>query len=169
MANDKKRKTMYQINLQQRELINQIEDLDGEITDDTMKQLEINEKDLKQKSVAYLEVIEDKVAKMKRIDTEIDRLQRMKKREQKSVDFLTGMLLFAVKTFGEFTVGLKTFGMSTSKSVNILDEEAVDKKYKTTTTKTTTVISKKLIGADLKEGIKVEGAQYSENHKLKIK
>jgi hypothetical protein len=158
--------SLYEITEEQRELINQIESLDGELSPEMEEALAINQSQLAQKSVAYLEVIRAKEAFNGLIDNEIKRLQALKKRNNNVVDRLNDNLLMAVKTFGEFEVGTNKFGTRKSTSVEIEDEDALPKEYISTVV--TTKPDKRKIGADLKAGLEVKGAKLSENQNLKI-
>ena len=147
--------------------MNEIEEADGVLTDEQNEALVINENQLKQKTISYLEVIKGKEAFNLNIDNEIKRLQAIKKRNNTLIDRLNNSLLDAVKLFGEFTVGTLTFTTRKSESITIEDEELIDKKYKTV--KVTTSISKADIKKAIKNGDNVLGASLSENLNLKIK
>ena len=159
--------TLYQIENDYQSLMNEIEEADGVLTDEQNEALVINENQLKQKNISYLEVIKGKEAFNLNIDNEIKRLQAIKKRNNTLIDRLNNSLLDAVKLFGEFTVGTLTFTTRKSESITIEDEELIDKKYKTV--KVTTSISKADIKKAIKNGDNVLGASLSENLNLKIK
>jgi hypothetical protein len=158
--------SLYEITNEQRELISQIEALDGELSPEMEEALAINQSQLAQKSIAYLEVIRTKEAFNGLIDNEIKRLQGLKKRNNNVVDRLNDNLLMAVKTFGEFEVGTNKFGTRKSTSVEIEDEDALPKEYISTVI--TTKPDKAKIGEDLKAGLEVKGAKLSFNQNLKI-
>ncbi len=82
-----------------------IEEAEGEITPEIEEQLAINEKDLQQKSISYLEVIKQKERFITDIDAEIKRLQALKKQNSKLVSFLKDRLLNSVNLFGDIKVG----------------------------------------------------------------
>jgi len=72
--------TLYQIENDYQSLMNEIEEADGVLTDEQNEALVINENQLKQKTISYLEVIKGKEAFNLNIDNEIKRLQAIKKR-----------------------------------------------------------------------------------------
>lgn len=158
--------TLYEITTEQKNLINQIEVLQGEITPEMEELLVINESQLQQKSVAYLEVIRAKESFNGLIDNEIKRLQQMKKVNTNLVDRLNDNLLLAVKTFGDFTVGLQKFGTRKSSQVIVEDVNSLPSEYKnvTVTESADKVALKKAIQA----GEEIKGVYIKENLNLKI-
>ena len=161
-------KSLYNINEDQLILVNQLMESDGELTPELEQQLELNQKNLRQKSIAYLEVISSKDLRCSAIDSEIKRLQALKKKEGKVVDKLKSSLLSAVKTFGEFEVGTVKFGTRKSTSVEVDSDKinALPDEFKTR--KLTETANKKAIKEALLEGEKIEGCSLSENTNLKI-
>ena len=149
------------------ELMNEIEEAEGELTPELAERLEINEKHLQTKSVAYLEVIRGKEAFNLMIDEEIKRLQAMKKRNNTLINNLKDRLVGAVNLFGEFTVGTVTFSTRKSVSLVIEDETKIPQKYQVKTV--TTKPDKKAIKDAINEGEEIKGAYLSENRNLKIK
>ena len=113
------KQTLYQIEQDYLSLINEIEESDGELSQEVQDALVINEGQLKQKSISYLEVIKTKEAFNKNVDEEIKRLQAIKKRNNTLVNRLNSTLLDAVNLFGEFEVGTLTFTTRKSESVLI--------------------------------------------------
>lgn len=158
--------TLYEITLEQKTLINEIEAMEGEITPEMERQLAITESQLQQKSIAYLEVIRAKESFNDLIDNEIKRLQQMKKVNNNVIDRLNDNLLLAVKTFGEFTVGTQKFGTRKSSQVIVEDVNSLPKKYKTikVTESADMVALKKAIQA----GEQIDGVHIQENLNLKI-
>lgn len=162
------KQSLYDINEEQRMLIMEIEAMEGELTEEMQEKLALNESNLKQKSIAYLTVISTKDAMNDLIDNEVKRLQAMKKRNNNIVDRLKDNLLSAVKTFGNFEVGLTSFGTRKSTSVEV-DEDMVNslpKEYKTV--KVTEAPNKVAIKKALDSGIEIDGCRLSHNLSLKI-
>ena len=77
--------SLYEITTTQQDIINQIEFMEGELTPEIEKMLELSEQNLQVKSVAYLEVIRQKDSFNAVVDTEIKRLQALKKRNSNIV------------------------------------------------------------------------------------
>ena len=162
-----KKTTLYNIKNDYLTLMTEIEENEGILTEEQNELLIINEAELQQKSIAYLEVIKSKEAFNGLIDEEIKRLTAIKKRNNSLVDILNSRLLEAVKVFGEFTIGTLTFGSRKSESVLIENEELIDYQYKNQ--KMTITVDKNAIKKAIKEGKTVLGASISENLNLKIK
>ena len=158
--------TLYNITAEQRALINEIEALDGELTPDMEIKLSINESQLQQKSIGYLEVIKKKEAYNSLIDAEIKRLQALKKQSNNTIGFLKENLLKAVKTFGNYEVGLSKFGTRKSSSVEVEDVNSLPKEYKVVTV--TERADKKKLKEALKSGKEIEGVRIEEHLILKI-
>lgn len=160
------KQSLFDITLEQKNLINQIESLDGEITPEIEEQLKITEGQLKQKSIAYLEVIKKKEAFNDLIDNEVKRLQSMKKVNNNLVDRLKDNLLIAVQTFGDFSIGTQKFSTRKSSQVVVEDVNSLPKEYKTI--KVTEAADKNAIKAALKSGKEIKGCFIQDNLNLKI-
>lgn len=159
--------TLYDIKQEYLELINQVEELDGEITPEIEEQLIINQNELQNKAIAYHSVILAKDAFNVQIDNEIKRLQALKKRNNTLIDNLKNRLVGAIQTFGEFTVGTNTFGLRKSERVEVEDVNQLPKEYKTI--KVTEQADKVAIKKDLKLGKQIENCYIVEQFNLKIK
>ena len=157
---------LYDITLEQKNLINEIELLEGEITPEIEEQLKITEASLQQKSIAYLEVIAKKEGFNSLIDNEIKRLQSLKKTNANVIDRLKENLLLAVNTFGPFEVGTQKFGTRKSSAVIVEDVNSLPKEYKTI--KVTESANKEAIKKALQDGVKIKGCHIQENLNLKI-
>ena len=149
------------------QLMDQIENAEGEITEEVNEQLKINESQLQGKSKAYLEIIKGFESRGLTIDDEIKRLQAIKKREGNIVKNLKSRLLEAVNLFGEFTSGLHTFGTRKSSSIEVEDVNALPKDYKVI--KVTEQADKKALKEALKRGETIEGVELVEKLNLNIK
>jgi len=162
-----KKQSLYNIQENYQELMIAAEEAEGILTPELEEALLINEKQLKVKSIGYLEVIKTKEAFNLLLDNEIKRLQGMKKTNDNLIKTLQNSLLNAVKLFGEFKVGTLTFTTRKSSSVLISDEDKIDKKYKVI--KVTEIINKVEIKKDIKNGTIIPGAEIQENLNLRIK
>ena len=162
-----KKTTLYQIENDYQSLMNDIEEADGELTEEQITALAINESELKQKTVGYLEVIRSKEGFNLTVDAEIKRLQAIKKRNNTLIDRLNNSLLDAVKLFGDITCGTLTFTTRRSEKTIIEDEELIDQKFKNQ--KITISVDKTAIKKAIKSGEEVPGAVIEENFNLKVK
>lgn len=162
------KQSLFNITEEQRQLVAEIEAMDGELTIEMEEKLALNESNLRHKAVAYNEVITTKKAQTDMIKAEIKRLQSWAKRNDNIVNRLEENLLNAVKTFGEFEVGLTKFGVrkSTSTEVDADMVNALPKEYKTV--KVTEAPDKKAIKEALEQGIEIPGCRLSHNLNLKI-
>jgi len=159
--------TLYEIKNEYLELINQVEELEGEITPEIEQQLTINQNELQNKAIAYHSVILSKDSFNMQIDNEIKRLQALKKRNNSLIDNLKSRLISAIETFGEFTVGTNTFGLRKSERVEVEDVNHLPKEYKTI--KVTEQANKVEIKKALKLGEEIKNAYIVEQYNLKIK
>ena len=159
-------KSLYAINEQQMELMSAIELMDGELTPEMESQLEITKSELNHKSIAYLEVIKGKDGINSVIDLEIKRLQALKKRNTNIVDRLKYNLLNAVKTFGEYEVGLQKFTTRKSETIEVEFINELPEEFKTI--KVTESANKVELKKALKAGVKVDGVTLVEHQNLKI-
>lgn len=159
--------TLYDIKKEYLELINQVEELEGEITPEIEERLTINQNELQNKAIAYHSVILSKDAFNMQIDNEIKRLQALKKRNNTLIDNLKNRLVGAIQTFGEFTIGTNTFGLRKSERVEVEDVNQLPKEYKTI--KVTEQADKVAIKKDLKLGKQIENCYIVEQFNLKIK
>jgi len=160
--------TLYEIKQQFSTLIGQVEIADGEITPELEQALQINQQELQDKSLAYVEVIKQREAMNLRIDEEVKRLQAIKKRNLKLIDKLQANLIGAVHEFGEFNSGLLTFGIRKSQSVLItVNDSDLPKAY--LTTKVEMKADKTKIKQAIERGEVIDGAHLVTNYNLKLK
>jgi hypothetical protein len=159
--------TLYEIKNEYLELINQVEEMDGELTPEIEEQLTINQNELQNKAIAYHSVILSKDAFNMQIDNEIKRLQELKKRNNSLIDNLKQRLVGAVQIFGEFKVGTNTFGLRKSERVEVGQVNLLPKEYKTS--KLTEQANKIAIKKALKLGKEIKDCYIVEQYNLKIK
>lgn len=161
------KKSLYHIEQEYMDLMQSVEAAEGELTEEQVDQLTINEQELEGKSVAYVCVIKNAEGEIDKIDQEIKRLTAMKKREQSTITRLKDNLLTAVNLFGEYTAGMYTIATRKSTQVSIDDEVFIPAEYMVT--KTVESIDKKKIKEAIKAGETVEGASVITNFNLNIK
>ena len=160
------KKSLYHIETEYRELINQVELSEGELTPEMEEQLMINETQLQSKSIAYLEFIGSKESFNTRIDDEIKRLQALKKSNNTLISNLKGRLLQAVKLYGAFEVGLTKFGTRKSQQVIVEDVNSLPSEFKTI--KVTESANKTEIKKAIKAGEHITGCELLDVENLKI-
>jgi len=159
--------TLYDIKQEHLELIQEVEEMEGELTPEMEYKLKINQNELQNKAVSYHSYILSKDSFNMQIDSEIKRLQALKKRNNNVIENLKSRLIGAIQTFGDFTVGTNTFGLRKSERVEIEDVNLLSKEYKTI--KVTEQADKIAIKKALKEGKQIENAYIVEQYNLKIK
>lgn len=159
--------SLYKINENMLSLLSVIEANEGELTDEVLEQLEINNEELQTKSESYLAVIKNREALNTQIDDELKRLQAMKKANNNLVSRLKNSLLNAVNIFGEFEVGLIKFGIRKSTTVEVSGiVNDLPKEFKTV--KVTEQPNKAEIKKSLQRGEQIEGCALVTNYNLKI-
>ncbi len=160
-------KSLYNIQNEYLSIIQEIEELDGEFTEDQQNALEINESDLRLKSESYVGIIaklESEIIMAKEMEK---RAKEFAQRKQRVIDKLKGRLLDAVNLFGDQLVGVTEIKTRKSSVVTVVAPEKLDEKY--TTKKLTITPDKKAIKDAIKAGEKVEGAIIEERKKLVIR
>lgn len=160
--------TLYVINSEYIAKIQELEEKGFVLEPEDEEFLKINKAQLEHKAISYLEVIRAKESYSSRIDEEIKRLTALKKSTGKTIDRLKESLLTAVKTFGEFEIGLTKFGTrkSTSVFVDPLKVNSLPKKFKNITV--SEAPKKDDIKKYLLSGKTLEGCEILNNQSLKI-
>ena len=161
-------KSLYKIETEYLELINQVEQAEGVLTEELEQALTINKSELEVKSIAYVEVIKQRESFNLRIDEEIKRLQALKRQNDTLVSRLKNNLLNAVNLFGNFEAGFLKFSTRKSKQVVVnCDVNDLPKDFKTI--KVTETADKTAIKKAIESGQEIEGCELVENLNLQIK
>ena len=158
--------TLFEIKNEYLELINAVEEMEGEVTPELAEQLAINEEQLQTKSIGYVAVIRQREALNELVSNEIKRLQAIKKRNDTLIDNLGNRLLDAVKTFGNFESGLTKFGTRKSESIEVEDVNLLPTEFKTI--KVTETADKAALKKAIKSGQEIKGVVLVEHANLKI-
>ena len=161
-------KSLYQITKEQAELFNFILEADGEITPDVEESLKINEQNFETKARGYIWMIKKLEADNVTINEEMNRLERIEKRNDKLIERLKENMKFALEIFGESKkVDTFTLSLRKSKSVEIIDADVIPESFRVI--KTTESINKTEIKKAIESGVTVPGATIKENNNLQIK
>lgn len=161
-------KTLYNINNDYLELISQVEQAEGVLTPELEQALTINKSELEVKSIAYVEIVKQRESLNERIDSEIKRLQALKKSNDTLVSKLKNNLLNAVNLFGSYNAGFIKLSTRKSKQVVIdYDVNDLPKQYKVV--KVTETADKIAIKKAIESGETVYGCRIVENVNLSIK
>jgi hypothetical protein len=159
-------KTLYNLTEEHLTIMHEVEQMDGELTDDAVVALELNVANVQTKALAYCEVINNKQMRIAAIDNEIKRLQAMKKSEQTNMERLKTTLSNAVEVLGEIHTGTLRLSNRMSTAVEVLD--AAQLPAHLCVTKVELVPDKNAIKTALTNGEEVPGAKLVFNKNLQI-
>jgi len=159
-------KTLYQIGEEQKELLSEIENNEGEITTAIAERMNLLAENIEEKAIAFGFVIKQFEGEESLIDAEIKRLQELKKAKAKTKDYLKERISAALIEFGieKVETPLLKLSFRKSESVEIIDESLLEAKYFNYKPS----IDKTAIKAGLKEG-EVSGARMVTNLNLQVK
>lgn len=164
------KKSIYNIESEYLELMNEIEYNEGELTPELEERLAINKEDLERKSISYgyfIKTIDNDVVNIK---AEIERLQRLQKREEKRAEALRERIKDAMLKHGVQKVSMNNLSLSFRKSKELIIEKTdhIPGTYKSYSTPTL-IIDKKQLKSDVDSGIEIEGVTVKEKQNLQIK
>lgn len=159
--------TLFKINQEIESILHQIDEMDGEVTEEIANQLSIKESELASKAMSYLGVIKSQESFISQIDDEIKRLTQLKKHRNNLIDRLKSNLLTAVELFGDFEVGTHQFKTRKSTILEVDDVNLLPNEYKTT--KVVESANKAEIKKVMKYGEEVVGCRLIEKNNLVIK
>lgn len=142
---------------------------DGELTQELIDALEVNQEQLQEKAVNYGYVIKQLGHEVNAVNEEIKRLTDIKKRNEKAIERMETAISNAMQLYGIEKVDSSFLKLSfrKSESVEIVNEAQLAAEY--LTTKTTTAPNKTAIKDAIKQGVEVEGAIIVTNKNLQIK
>jgi len=161
--------SLFKISNDMQLIVNELIANGGELTDELQDQLQITESQMKQKASGYAQVIRAMKYDNDVVDAEIKRLQAIKKVRKNTTERLENALSDAMQQFELDVIDTPTTKISfrSSQSVEITDENAIDKQFKTQII--TTKIDKMEIKRAIKGGATVDGAELITNKNLQIK
>lgn len=154
-------KSLYQIQEEYQQIVNQLLDNGGEITDELEQSLAISQHELTVKGTNYALVIREFEGKEAVIDAEIERLTKLKRVFSNSADRLKHNIKAAMEAFGVDKIEGEIIKLSLAKipaSVEIKDENLIPKFLKTEVPATWKP-DKKAIKEVLESGETVLGAE----------
>lgn len=162
-------KTLYNITQEYAELVSQLMDNEGEMTEEMEMQLSINQDELQRKAEGYALVIKEHDYFMNSIDEEMKRLKEMKDRYKKIQERLKDTIAKAMILYGYEKIETPFVRLSFRKStsVKVDDPDHIEKKFckEVVTVKPDLMAIKKA----LQNGELVLGAELVENQNLQIK
>lgn len=159
--------SLYLIETDLRALLNSIAETEGEITPEQELQLAITQEQLEQKGINYALVIRECESSVNAIDTEIERLTKLKSKPQNLAKKLKEKIAGAMKEFEveKIESDLVKLSFRKSEAVEVFDESLLASlyfNYKPTIDKTS-------IKNAIKAGEEVSGARIVTNKNLQIK
>ncbi len=164
-----KAKSLYGINEDYLVLMNEIQDADGEITEEQEIALAINRDELEKKAIGYIAILKYKGSQRSFISEEIKRLQEIDKQLKNVETRLQGAISSAMNIYelDEIQLPLHKLSFRKSKSVeiDIPAEELPDQLKLIKTTHIPKMEIRKLIEA----GQDFKGVRIVENKSLQIK
>ena len=158
---------LYEITEQQQIINNLLEESCGELTPELEQALELNLENFSNKAEGYVKAIKNYNAEADAIAEEIKKLQAKKKVCENAVTRMKNALSTSMNIFGmnKVQAGLFKISLTTSKSVNIINEDLIPQDYK----RVKYEISKTDIKKAIEAGETVEGAEIMENKSITIR
>lgn len=161
--------SLYEIEKNHLQLVEQLIENGGELTPEIESALALNEQNLTTKGTNYGFVVRQLEGECAIIDSEIARLNALKKTRNNTIDRLKESLSVAMKVFGvekiESPVMKISFRKSESVEVDYLNLIPPD----FLVTKTSTAPDKTAIKEAIKSGLEVPGARIQVNQNIQIK
>ena len=165
----KNNKSLYNIETEYMDLMNAILDNDGEITEEIQTALQINEKELTVKSEGYIAIIKKMRSECDFIDSEVKRLQGLKRSRESLKQRLEDNIEAAMNLYDIEKIDLPLNKISFRKSERVeINCEASDLPFKLQKIKVEP-ISKTEIKAMIKAGESFNGVRLVECKNLQIK
>lgn len=164
-----RKKSIFNIQSEYIELMNQIEDNEGELTPELSAQLDITKAELEVKATSYCYLMKELSSDTAKIDAEINRLQALKSSKVKLQAQLEERVSQAMIRFGIDNIDKNNLKLSfrASKQLIIAEGAKIPKQFQIV--KMNTVIDKAKLKAHIDSGKKVKGVSILEKKNLQIK
>ena len=160
--------SIYQLTREAQELASLLSE--GEITPELESSLVINQTELQTKAINYSYVIKSFEADIDTIDSEIKRLQGLKKVRDNGITRMKSALLEAMQVYGIDKVASPTLTLSirnNPESIEILNEVQIDRKY--WNEKIVWSLDKAAVKKAIQSGESVEGCVLIRTQSIQIK
>lgn len=154
-------KTLLNIRREYADILQDIEENEGELTPELEEALTIHAQELSAKRLAYVEFVGNLQSQNQRIDEEMKRLQQLRRRNAQVLEFLQKGLVEAVNEFGTIRTGTHTIGMRQSDECVIEDADKIPDRFKTV--KLDIQVDKLAVKRAIKSGEDVPGAYLQRN------
>lgn len=160
-------KSLFIVQNELLDLLNAIEEAEGEITPQQSEQLTISRAELKQKGLNYVHFIKKLESDIALAKVYEDQVKAFKQRKEKLIERLKDALLDAVQINGDIETDIFKITTRKSESVQVTEEAAIPMCYYTS--KMVKTLDKVKIKEAIKSGESVPGAELRENKNLSIK
>ena len=122
---------IFEISKELESVFDELEENDGELTEELEEKLSISQDEFRSKVNAYLSIIKHTESDIDCCDKEIKRLQSVKKSKQNTIDRLKNILVWAIDKFGDSNKsGNKYVDLGTSKiTIKSSNKVIVNEKY----------------------------------------
>ena len=160
---------IYKIETEYRDIISVLVENGGELTPEIEQALQINQKDLYRKSESYAYAIKELDGEIDIIKSEIERLQALISKRDKSISRMKETVLKAMELYeiNKIETPMIKISVRESEVIEIINENQIEPIFKVE--KVTTTISKSAIKEAIKSGINVNGVVIKKNKSLQIK
>ena len=160
---------IYKIETEYRDIISVLVENGGELTPEIEQALQINQKDLYRKSESYAYAIKELDGEIDFIKSEIERLQALISKRDKSICRMKETVLKAMELYeiNKIETPIIKISVRESEVVEIINENQIEPIFKVE--KVTINISKSAIKEAIKSGINVNGVVIKKNKSLQIK
>lgn len=158
---------LYELTSEQLYINSLLEENGGELTEELVELMEINESNFNDKIESYCKAVRIMESNLIGVKAEIDRLSKMKKTYENSIDRMKETMKNSFVVLGKDKVTLGNFKVSlrNSKAINILDEDKLPESVFVMKKE----VSKTAIKDLLEQGEIVEGVALVENKSIQIK
>lgn len=163
-------RSLFHISREAKEIIEEIENLDGELTEELEKALVLNQTELTRKGLNYARAIQGLNYEVETIKKEIDRLSALMKKTAKVSDVLKenlkqAMTIYSVTEIGDDLIKVKI--QANPEAVEIVNEAQIPKDF--FEEKVTVNLNKTKLKSALKNGEEIEGAVLTKGYRVVIK
>ena len=160
---------IYKIETEYRDIISVLVENGGELTPEIEQALQINQKDLYRKSESYAYAIKELDGEIDIIKSEIERLQALISKRDKSISRMKETVLKAMELYEieKIETPMIKISVRESEAVEVINEAQIPDIY--FAEKTTKTLSKTMIKEAIKSGASIDGAIIKINKSLQIK
>lgn len=160
--------SLYHIREDHLRIVSEIEEADGEVTEDLIKALEVKERELTDCAVSFASIVQSFEDTEDAIDKEIKRLKALQAKAQKGQEFFKKMITESMNQFRVESINTPTMRLffRAADSVLIEDERLIPDEFKKTPAP---VVSKELVKEGLKAGKTIPGACMITKRHLQIR